>query len=282
MPKSRTTVSPDRLASICGWLGVLTLVAGVWTTSAANLHTRRALPQGVTSPTIALELIRDPAVLDQIARTNGRRSGLPPRDERAILARGVRVDFVFIAAYTAFLVAVALFAWTVLPYGAVLGLAIAGTGIAAAVFDVREHLAMLALLAGDLAARPRPESLAKWTLVFIALLGSSFTLIDASARPFRRTLGQIGFVITVFVAWEGIFGVARADDKLIEAAAGRAAEMIAIAAVFFLTRRALRDGVLPALDRFARLKWMAKLAEWPSCDQNETVGESVYDATPAT
>src|SRR5436309_14734711 len=96
MEPSRSTASADRLAAICGWLGVAAIVLGAWTASAGNLRGRRPLPEGVRSPILALELIRAGNVLPEIA---------PTGPEQRQLAKSIKIDFGFIAAYTMFFVA---------------------------------------------------------------------------------------------------------------------------------------------------------------------------------
>jgi hypothetical protein len=261
---------------------VAALVLAIWTARAGDLRSRHPLPQGVKSPILALELIRSPQELDLIARPEEpRREGdlplNPPRDEPGQLAHAVRVDFAFIAAYATFLVLVGyLIAVTVSqPLGS-LGIVAAISGVAAAGFDVWENVQMLGLLlhrSGD----PRTPSLWKWRLLFLAILCSTPMFRDRTAFPLRRTIGYAGIVFGLVAGIEGLFGASMGDDKLIEAAAGRLAATFLIAVLFLLTDRALRNGVIPALDALAAWGPLPKLAAWPESDGDETVGDSVFD-----
>jgi hypothetical protein len=263
-------------------VGVATLALAIWTSKAGDLRSRHPLPQGVKSPVLALELIRSPQDLDLIARPEApRREGdlalNPPRNERRQLAHAVHVDFAFIAAYMTFLTLVGyLIAISAPRRLRPLGVIAAGAAIAAAGFDVRENLAMLALLDGGV-ADPRTPSLVKWGLVFVAIASSTPVFRDPTAFPLRRTIGFIGILLGLVAGGEGVFGAVKGNDKLIEAAAGRLGETFVLAVVFLLTKRTLSKGLVPALDALAAWGPFPRLAEWPSGDGNETVGTSVFD-----
>ncbi len=282
---TRTIASPDKLAKACGWVGVVTLVLALGTMKAGDLRTRRPLPEGVKSAMLALELIRTPAVLDQIARPDESGENLPAgitaRRERAQLARAIKVDFAFIGAYATFLTLMGLFGLYTLPSRlSALGLIVVCTAIGAAAFDIRENLAMLALLGHSLSAHPRSASLVKWALLFTAVAGGAPVFIDGQATMFRRTLGFVGIALALWAAGEGWFGVWKGDDRMIETSATRLGQTFLLAVIFFLTRHPFREGVLPALNRLAKWGPFTWVTDWPSKDQNGTVEPSVFDPPP--
>lgn len=273
--------SHAKLVAAAAWVGVLTLAAGIWARDAGTLRARHPLPENVRSPILALELIRSPELVDKIARpdppSQGGAPAPPPRHEPEQLAYSVYVDYLFITAYAAFFV---LAGWLIvstfpLPAGLLGGLVIV-LALAGAVFDVRENIAMLDVLAHR-AADPRSPSLIKWALIFAATLCSTPLFLDRTARPLRRAIGVLGIACAMVAGIGGLAGVWTGTDRLIETAAGRLAVTFLLAVVFLGTRGVLRDGLLPALDRLAARRPFKWLAAWPPGDQNETVGESVLD-----
>lgn len=248
------------------------MVLGGWTSSAGLLRPRRPLPEGVQSATMALELIRTPELVDQIVWPESRTVA----SERAQMARAIRIDFGFIPAYALFFALVGLFAIVTLPASTRwVGVIAIGGAMVAALFDIRENLAMLDLLNSRAGPLPRPLSLVKWTALFVTLGCDSIVLVDLGARPLRRWIGILSSVFAVAGAVEGLWGVAYGNDKVIEAAMGRLASAFPLAIVFFATRETLRQGLLPALERLAHWPAVAWLANWTSADQDETIGPPV-------
>jgi hypothetical protein len=275
-------VSTPKLTVACGWVGVITLALGLWTSSAGSLPARHPLPEGVKSPILALELIRDPQLLDQIARPDaepprGDSTAPPPRHERDRLRRAVTIDFGFIVAYATFLSLVGYLVWTVAipPFGGA-GIIVVMAVIAAALFDVRENLAMLSLLAGG-SAGPRSVSLVKWRLLFVAVTASAALFVTRNEPPLRRAMGILGGLIALVAGIEGLYGAFKGDDKLIEAASGRLGGAFLVTVVYLLTYGVLRDGLLLALNKLAEWKLLAWLTNWPTADDNETIGLPVVD-----
>jgi hypothetical protein len=266
----------DRRAKLCGVLALVTLIAGIVTASAGKLPTRRALPEGVKSPTLALELIRPGTPVIQIAAS--------PAEENQ-LRKGVYTDFAFIPAYALFFVGVAFFSSQHVPkVGRLLAALIAVAAIGAATADVFENIGMLAVLNHVPGAAPRTASLWKWGLLFLAIGGSAPAFVDRAARPFRWVLGWAGAIVAVAAAIGGLAGtiLRGADglighDTMIEAAAARTGLTLLVAAVFFMTRVTLRDGVLPALDRLAEYHALSWLVDWPSADRDEVIGEPLVE-----
>ena len=119
MTRNEPAASFRKLAKICGWVGVAALAAGVWTVRAGTLKARHRLPEGVKSPVLALELIRKPQLLAEIARPDPpAQNGMPaprPLREREHLIDAVKLDtWAFIPAYTIFL---GLIGWLVVRHG---------------------------------------------------------------------------------------------------------------------------------------------------------------------
>ncbi len=276
MPTSHSTVYGDRLALVCGWIGVAAIVLGAWTSSAGAVRPRRPLPEGVSSPILALELIRTPSALSDIAPTEG---------EQQQLAKSIRIDYAFVAGYALLFAAIGLFSWTsVGTFGRRTAVVVVVAGLGAALFDVLENREMLALLNHRVDASPRIFSLWKWRLLFLTVLASAPVFIDRSAPTFRRLVGYLGVIVAVAASVEGSIGAwvttetgIVGNDKLIEAAARRVSTMLLIAVFFLLTRRALREGVLKALDRLAELRMFAWMVEWPSRDRDEPIGDPLID-----
>jgi hypothetical protein len=274
MAPFRTAASSDKRALVCGWLALAAVVLGAAVVSVGSLPTHRALPDGVRSPVLALELIRSPTRLGDIAST---------ADEQRRLRTATYVDFAFIASYTAFFVALGAFTATAVPsVGKPLAVVIVGAAIGAALFDVMENRAMLALLQGASSAAPRGPSLWKWRLIFIAVAMSAPAFVDRAAPPFRRTVGYVGALGAVAAAIQGIVGTSAAmsrgeigDARGIESAAGWLSSTLVLATVFFLTRRTLRGGVLHALDRLAATRALHWLVDWPTPDRDDVVGAPV-------
>lgn len=280
--------SIPKLAIACGWVGVVALVLAIWTTAAGSLPARHPLPEGVQSPILALELIRDPRLLDQIARPDvetprGDSAAPAPRRERERLRNSIQIDFGFIVSYAAFFSIVGYLIWAVAipPFGGV-GLIAAGSAIAAAVFDVLENLAMLRLLRNDLAAHPRPVSLVKWSLVFVAVIASAALFATRKEPPLRRAIGILGGLLALVAGIEGLYGAINGNDKLIEAASGRFGAVFLLTVIYLLTYNALRDGLLPALDRLAAWKPLSWLTQWPTADDNETIKPSAIDESDSS
>jgi hypothetical protein len=272
----------SNLVAACVVAGLIALMLGAWTSSIGTLRPRRPLPYGVQSAMFALEMLRaeDLSALPTIVRPpapadNAARTGFPALDEPKQVVQAIQIDFAFIGAYATFLVLIGLSAarsWT-LP----LGLLIIASSIGAAIFDVQENLAILRLLDGLSGPLPRGYSLIKWALLFLAVAAIAPTLIDRTTPPFRRWLGYAGAAVGAVTGIEGLIGIRYRSDQVIESAGGRLAIAFALTLLFVSTRRTLREGLLPALDRLARLPLLHELAAWPSRDVGHGVGPSVYE-----
>jgi hypothetical protein len=273
------TASFGKHARICGWVGIAALAAGLWTTRAGTLKARHPLPQGVTSPVLALELIRNPQLVDQIARPDPpAQAGMPaprPRHEREQLTHAIAIDtWVFIPAYTIFLVLVGSL---VVKHGPqrvrLLGLIVIGATLAGAVFDLLENREMRALLSGP--GDPRSPSVIKWALLSVAIMASTPVFLLGPPRLLLRSIGYAGIASALWAGADGLLGVLWRNDQMIEAAAGRMSLAFILVVLFLIGLEPLKDGIMPALDALAR-KWpFSWLVAWPTADKDETVGDSV-------
>jgi hypothetical protein len=250
------------------WAGVAAAIIGLWTAAPARLRPDRPLPEGVRSPMLALELLRerdrarvadfvdppDLAVSDAGATAAHDR----PAREHEQLLDAVRRDAYFIAAYDTFLT----LAGTLLirtPFGAPL---VAAANVAA-YYDVEENRRITGVLHGWSGPVPREPSIKKWTFVFISFLLMTPALLVRRGSIFWRTLGLAGAAFAVIGAVEGLLSIIDANDQLLESAAGRLTVAFACATLFFGARGVLADGVLPALDRLAATRWLGWLSRWP-------------------
>jgi hypothetical protein len=254
------------IATFC--VGLVAAGLGLWTAAPARLRPARPLPEGVRSPMLALQLLREPdrvhlsEFIDppQLAVFGADAIGtrVRPTREREHLLRAVRRDRYFIVAYDAFLtLAGALSIRT--PFG--IPLIVAAN--AAAYYDVQENRLLNGVLTGAGGALPREPSLKKWAFVFGAFLLMAPTLVPRRGAMFWRTLGLAGAAFALVGGVEGLLAIAYANDQLLESAAGRLTVAFVFAAIFFGTCSLLAEGLLPAFDRLAATRWLGWLSRWP-------------------
>jgi hypothetical protein len=248
-------MTPNRVERICAWVAFVAIVLGV---AAGNTHNFkvRLLPDDLNSPILAMELLRSP---DQLAQVVGDPSD--PKNNRKDMAMLTKIDFAFIAAYSCLFLSVSLrlrqrsHRWT-----AILLIAVV---IPAAVFDVRENLAIFRTL-DCLCTTPRAPSLTKWTLIFIALLLVAPVFVDSTLKPLRRTIGYLAAALCVTAAFIGLAGVSLGVDPLIERGATFMGLGLLAGWLFFATRSVLSNGFVAALDRLAEVRGFKQLSTWPS------------------
>ena len=211
--------------------GTLAAALGLWTAAPARLRPARPLPEGVRSPLLALELLRErdrarlPEFVDPPQLTALGADAIVTRErssrEREQLLRSIRRDKYFIAGYDTFLTIVgALLIKT--PFGIPL---IAAANLAA-YYDVRENRLMAAVLTGAPGDVPRDASLKKWALVFAAFLLMTPALVPRRGAVFWRTLGVAGAVFALIGSVEGLLGILYGNDPLLESGAGRLADSV--------------------------------------------------------
>jgi len=264
-----------RLVVGCVCAGIAALVLGAWASSAGMLRPRRPVPQDVHHVMFALEMLRetDRPLLHQMVRppvAGEQAEGLARRNEPAKMIGAVQIDSAFIAAYATFLVLLGLL--TRRTRFSPLAFLIIGGGVAAAVFDVKENVALLDLLRELPGPLPRAASLTKWGLLFATVAIIAPTLIERGAPSLRRWIGYAGALVSVVTAIEGLYGIARQNDQAIESAGGRLSIAFLLALLFVSTRQTLRDGLLAALDRLAQFRIFRWLTAWPRRDTHENVG----------
>lgn len=192
----------DKLSIAAFWVGMIAAALGLWTAAPARLRPERPLPEGLRSPMLALELLReqdrarvaefvDPPELVRDAEPPGVSRRIPT--ERQRLTSAVRRDAWFIAAYDAFLtIAGAMLIRT--PFGVPL-IAVAN---AAAWFDIQENRRLIGILTAADSPVPRGPSLWKWAMVFTAFLLLIRALVPGRGAVFWRTIGGSGAAYALF------------------------------------------------------------------------------------
>jgi len=248
-------MTPDQMERICAWVAFVAILLGVAAGDTHNFKVR-LLPDDLNSPLLAMELLRSPDQLEQVV---GDPSDL--KNNRKDMERLTKIDFGFIAAYSCLFLLVSLrlrqrsYKWT--------GILLIAAGLGAAVFDVRENLAIFRTLE-CLCTTPRAPSLIKWALTFIALLLVAPVFVDSTLKPLRRTVGYFAAALCVTAALMGLAGVSLGVDPLIERAATFMGLGLLAGWFFFATRSILSNGFLAALNRLAEVRGFKQLSTWPS------------------
>jgi hypothetical protein len=196
-----------------GWIALLTVAMIVVLSAKPEFSNATRPPRGIASPVVALEVARDVNEVDAIV-------GDAPSIDREVMRMKQYLDFGFIACYTALYLALSVLLARSFEWGRAPAIAAAVCGVAAAVFDVIENLAILRVLNVKLSQTSqamvdaiRRPSLIKWTLAFAALtLLSSFFL--AQRRRVMRAIGAVnvlaamlgfyGLYDNAFLVWSGI------------------------------------------------------------------------------
>ena len=190
-----------------GWLAAACLVMIVILNGAPLFSNASVPPRGVPDPVVALQMARNVTEVDAIL-------GKAPSPDREAMRIKQDLDFAFIAAYASLYVALArLFRTPVAMAGAV-------CGVAAAICDVFENLAILRIVRVPLSETTqamidsiRNPSLAKWTLAFTAtaIFAALFWRTNSRAMRFiaicdgiAAVLGFYGLFENAFLVWAGI------------------------------------------------------------------------------
>ena len=201
-------MSPRRsLNSLAGWLALIAIAFIIILNGAPFFTNASKPPRGISSPVIALEVARGVDEVDAIL-------GEAPSPDREAMRIKQYVDFGFIACYAALYATLGFMlraraAWLAM-----------GCGIAAAIADVFENLAILRIV--DVPLRRTTQTmvdairfpgLAKWTLVFVAaaLFGAVFWKerkrswrLIAVLNFVTAALGFFGIYDNSFLVWAGI------------------------------------------------------------------------------
>jgi hypothetical protein len=232
------------------------------------------LPGGVHSPLFALELLELPAQLDSFVFNDEAvaTTGLPPRNERQTLRRATRLDFAFIANYVAFLMLVALTTqgWR----QRCLAIIIVVAALTGAVYDVKENLQILAVLA-DAGGSPRAASITKWWSLMAVTAAMALLTVDRKAPVVRRWTGYLSTLAGFAAVGGWIYARVHKSDVIAEAAVGRLALAWFLAYLFVGSRYVLRRGVRTALNWLATRPVLRQIARWPAIDYDETVGQPI-------
>lgn len=185
-----------RLRRAAGLIAILNLALIFILSGKPHFTNASRPPRGIANPVVALEVARDVEEVDAIL-------GEAPSPDREVMRVKQYIDFAFIASYAALYVTLSLL------WGSRLAMVAAICGVAAAIFDVIENIAILRVCDAKLSQTTqamvdaiRYPSLAKWTLAFaaIAILSGFFF---AQKRRWVRAIG----VINLIAAAVGFFGL---------------------------------------------------------------------------
>lgn len=199
---------------IVGLLAVLMLAVGIWNSASRDFHpstikNAARSPFNLSHQVIAMEFVQTPEQLPVILAGEENNS-IDSRNLRAMRAE-MRRDFVFIGCYALLYVAVSLlFARRRCPWAVYMAWVAGVCGVGAAVFDIRENLAILNVLNTldlnqlvDQQAVNAIHSAAilKWALSFVTagLLALTFYGLD-------NWLSFIGYALTL-TAVSGLAGL---------------------------------------------------------------------------
>jgi hypothetical protein len=243
-----------RVEVLAAWAGLVVVLFGAVLQSFGDFGTHQ-LPNGVSSPVLAMELLAKPDYLPSVV------GGSAMPNDRAVMARTVRLDYAVIAAYTVFLVLIGVLRFVQGHRSA--GVLVSALVVVAAGFDVLENRAMLGLLEG-MTSVPRTWSLVKWSLLFVAIGIAAPAYCDRSLPLVRRLIGYTACVLSMLAAVFGITGVLVKTDSLLEVGATIMTNSLIIVLVFLASGRWLAAGLLDALNRLARTSWLGWLKDWPS------------------
>ena len=207
---------------IVGLLAMLMLAVGVWNTASRDFHpsTIKSVaksPFNLSHQVIAMEFIQTPEQLPVIL--GGETSTSTDPQNLLAMRAEMRRDFVFIGCYALLYVAVSsLFARRRCPWAVYLAWVAGVCGVGAAVFDIRENLAILNVLNTldlkqlvDQQAVNAIHSAAilKWALSFVtaALLALTFYGLDnwlsfiGYALTLTAVIGLAGLLYPPIITW---------------------------------------------------------------------------------
>lgn len=203
-------VNTNRLERITGWLALLTLAMAVILLGNPTFTRASFPPRGIPDPVLGLQMARDVTEVDAVL-------GDAPSPDREVMRIKQYWDFAFIASYACLYLALSVWIGRAWPSGRWIAVVTAMCGLSAAVFDVRENLAILRILDVRLSQTTQPmidairqPSLIKWTLAFLALsILSVFCLwqnqwrmrLVGAVNAAAALLGFIGLWTNMLIAW---------------------------------------------------------------------------------
>lgn len=210
-----------------GWLALACLVAVVIVSGKPSFSNASLPPRGIADPVVALQVARNVKEVDAIL-------GEAPGPDREAMRLKQYLDFPFIACYAALYIAL-----TILFFSRtrILAAAAGACGIAAAVFDVRENVAILRIVDVPLARTSqamvdaiRTAGLTKWTLAFAAaaLFGALFL---TARNKIWRAIGALDWI----AAGLGFYGLFQ-NRFLLWGSVAIGAELVALTALFLRFR----------------------------------------------
>jgi hypothetical protein len=203
-------VTGQKLERWAGILAVLNLAVIAILSGRPSFSNASRPVRGISNPVLAMEVVRNVQEVDAIL------SDAPSPDREAMRIKQY-VDFAFIGAYGALFV---LMSVLLMPEGRAAAIAAMILGVAGAIFDVIENLAILRVVDTSLDRTTqaaidaiRYPSLVKWALasLTLVLLGILFARrrgigarIVGGLDVIAGVLGLVGVYDNVFLMWAGI------------------------------------------------------------------------------
>jgi hypothetical protein len=198
---------PSLEKSAVGWLALACVIMVVLLHGKPEFSNASIPPSGIPDQQVALQMARDVSDVDDIL-------GDAPSPDREAMRFKQYLDFAFIAAYASLYIALAMM------FRNSLALVGAICGVAAAVFDIFENLAILQIVNTPLSATTQDmvdaihrPSMAKWTLTFVATAIFAVIFLRNTNAGMRfigicyaiaAALGFYGLFDHGFLIWAGI------------------------------------------------------------------------------
>jgi len=192
---------------LVGWLALACVAINIILLGKPDFSNASQPPRNIPSPVVALEVARNVDEVDAIL-------GEAPSPDREAMRIKQYIDFGFIACYAGLYVALGMM------FRSRLAVAAAVAGVAAAVFDVVENLAILRMVELPLHQTTqamvdaiRYPSLTKWTLAFLATAGFAALFWNRRGWAMRliaalnfaaAAIGFYGIYDNAFLVWAGI------------------------------------------------------------------------------
>jgi hypothetical protein len=201
-----------RFERLAGWLAVLCLAVAALMVGKPSFSNASLPVRGVEDPVIAIQAARSITDIDYVL-------GIAPSPDREVMRIKERLGFLFIGAYTALFLTLALLLLRVEGSGRIAGPAAMICALATAAFNVFGNLAVLRILdvplyrtTAPMIGAIRSASFATWALAALTL-GLLSTFFFRSPRFIMRSVGGL-FLITAamqlyglhdnrFLVWEG-------------------------------------------------------------------------------
>ncbi len=267
MPRESLDKRAERIAGFCAvaCLAVSALLLGQPYFSNASLPVR-----GITDPVIAIQAARSIPDVDYVL-------GESPGPDREVMRMKERIGFVFIAAYTALFLTLALLLLRSGGIGRALAPAAAVCAVAAAAFNVASNLAVLRILdlhlyetTAAMINQIRSAALAAWALVAFALLLLSAYFLR-SPRWLPRITGGL-FLLTALMQLIGL----RDGEFLVLASAPAGLALLLITGMTFWPRRRVKSAPAVLLLLLAASSLRAQVKEVRTYRTHEPRDRNVF------